>query len=419
MGTYSSGACKGFQNMSDGKVNISYSTWGTEEGIAEIRRVADSFNHQQDKIQVTVIHFPYERYIEELNTMAAANRLPDCGLMSEAAVLQYAAKGYLADISNMYLGSESRLLANLAFKDPDNKTVAFSVANQILLLYYNKNMFDKAGAPYPPARVEDAWTWAQFIEAARRLTFDRNGRTPNDADFDRSSIVQYGAMVENLTWQLEVWCLSNGGGFYSPEGSQVIIDQDPAIEAIQRVADLHLVHNVAPLSSGLTDDGIQRSIITGSTAMATGGQWNMGTCLSTARKEKGLNYGVAVLPYMKEKVTLNTGGPNVVFSQSKNPKEAFEFIKWFSAEENYWSMIEYCFWMLPQEKWYTSEISINDCMDYAVKAAKPASWYYVNNTVDFNKLLASILGDVWTGRMTAKEAITANAAALRRAQAGK
>ena len=37
-----------------------------------------------------------------------------------------------------------------------------------------------------------------------------------------------------------------------------------------------------------------------------------------------------------------------------------------------------------------------------------ASWFYVNHAADFNNLLGSVLGDVWTGKTTAQEAITKN-----------
>ena len=273
------------------------------------------------------------------------------------------------------------------------------------------------------------------MATAKRLTFDANRRTPNDTGFDRNRIVQYGAMVETLTWQLEVWALSNGGGFYSSDGKSVIIDQNPAIEAIQRVADLHLRDNVAPLSPGLTDDGIQRSIIAGTVAMATGGAWNVGTCLATARDSEGLKYGVAVLPYMRDKVTINTGGPNVVFAQSKNQKEAMEFLKWYAQEENSWALIESGIWMPTLEKWYTDETLTrrwvgnpnfppydeykSAVVDFGRGYGKPTAWYYTNNTIDFNNLLQSILGEVWTGTKTARDAITANAAALRRAHQGR
>jgi len=39
---------------------------------------------------------------------------------------------------------------------------------------------------------------------------------------------------------------------------------------------------------------------------------------------------------------------------------------------------------------------------------RSAAWYYVNNTIDFYDVLNSALGDVWTGRTTAEEAINAN-----------
>ncbi|MCL2478630.1 MAG: extracellular solute-binding protein, partial [Treponema sp.] len=274
--------------QNNGKVPVTYSFWGTPDEAAAVQQTADQFNGTQDRIQVTVMNIPHDTYIERLNTMATAKQLPDSGIMSEAGVLQYATNGYLADISGMYAPGESKPLDSLAFKGPDGKTVAYSTANEILLLFYNKTMFDKAGVAYPPVSANNAWTWDQFVAAAKKLTFDSNGKTPGDAGFDSNKIVQYGAMVETLTWQLEVWALSNGGGFYSADGKQVTIDQDAAIDAIQKVADLHTKDMVAPLSPGLTDDGIQRSIIAGTVAMATGGAWNVGTCLSTARDSEGL-----------------------------------------------------------------------------------------------------------------------------------
>jgi multiple sugar transport system substrate-binding protein len=420
--------------QSSGKVQVTYSFWGTPDEAAAVQKVADQFNGEQNKIEVKVMNIPHDTYIEKLNTMATAGQLPDAGIMSEAGVLQFATNGYLADISGMYGAGESRPLESIAFKGPDGKTVAYSAANEVLVLFYNKDMFDKAGVAYPPATADNAWTWDQFVAAAKKLTFDVNGRTPNDAGFDPNNIRQYGAMVENLTWQLEVWALSNGGGFYNANGTQITIDQAAAVEAIQKVADLHLKDHVAPLSTGLTDDGIQRSIIAGTVAMATGGTWNVGTCLAQARDSEGLNYGIAVLPYMKQKVTICTGGPNVVFSQSKHPQEAMEWLKWYSKEENNWGLIETGIWMPILEKWYTDEALTRKwvenpnfppyrdyktaVVDYTMKYSKSTSWYYVNNTVDFNNLLSSALGDVWTGNKTAREVITANLNALRDAYRG-
>lgn len=58
-------------------------------------------------------------------------------------------------------------------------------------------------------------------------------------------------------------------------------------------------------------------------------------------------------------------------------------------------------------------------VDYASSsAARLASWFFTNHTTEFNTLLASVLGDVWTGKTTAKEAISKNLDALKAANKG-
>lgn len=420
------GGTKEAGGTAGGKVPVTYSFWGTPDEAKSVQGVADKFNASQDRIEVKVMPIPHDSYVTKLNTMAAANQLPDAGIMNEAGVLQFAQNGLLYDVSDMYGAGESKPLESLTFKYKGTP-VAYSAANEVLVMYYNKDMFDKAGVPYPPADAQHAWTWEQFVDAAKLLTLDSNGNNAKSPNFDSNHTVQYGAMVENLTWQLEVWCLSNGSGFYNKDGSAVTINDPAAVDAIQKVADLYLVDHVAPLSTGLTDDGVQRSLIAGTVAMTTNGAWNVGTCLASARSE-GLNYGVAVLPYMKQKVTICTGGPNVVFSQTKHPQEAMEWVKWYSQEDNSWDLIKAGIWMPILDKWYTDESLTHKwvdnpnfppyadyksaVVDYARNYAQSTAWYYVNNTNDFNTLLGSQLGDVWTGNKTAKQAITDGYSAL-------
>ncbi len=413
------------------KVKLTFSIWGGQDEQANTQAVADKFNASQDRIEVEVIAIPWENYLTKLNSMATANELPDTGMMMETAVIPYAKEGMFLDVSDMFAGQE--VLDCLAFKY-DGKVVAYSSANEILLLFYNRDMFDAAGIPYPPADAANAWTWDEFVHTAKLLTLDANGKNATEAGFDPDNIVQYGCSVENLTWQLEVWALSNGGGYFSEDGKELIIDNPATIEAIQKVADLYLVDKVAPLSTGTTDDGIPRTIITGKVAMATNGQWNIGTCLNTAKKE-GLNYGVAVLPYMKEKVTICTGGPTVVFSQTKHPEEAKEWLRWYNSIENSWALIETGTWMPIFEEYYTNEELTRKwvenevfppydeyksaVIDYALGYTKQASWYYTDNIDNFYAVLGSVLGEVWTGGTTVEKAITGNMDVLRDAFEGK
>ena len=77
-----------------------------------------------------------------------------------------------------------------------------------------------------------AWTWDQFVEAAKQLTIDANGQHPGDADFDAENIQQWG--VSWPTWSLprETLIYSNGGDawtedFTSKLGEPAAVGGDP------------------------------------------------------------------------------------------------------------------------------------------------------------------------------------------------
>lgn len=409
----------------DGKTILTYSYWGTPEEATSTQAVLDDYNASQDEVEVQLMCIPNEEYTTRLNTMAAAGTLPDCGIMNENGVLAFANAGLLADIGDMYANADSHPLESLAFRS-NGKTVAYSGCCEVLILYYNKDMFDAAGIDYPPTDVDEAWTWDEFVEVAKQLTLDAEGKHPGEEGFNPETIVQYGCNVDNWTWQLEVWANSNGGAWFSDDGTQCLINSDEAIEAIQKVADLYLVEHVAPYYDGHGDEGISRSIAAGNVAMATGGAWNMGTTMPGV----DFSWGIAVLPYMQEKVTACTSGPQLVFSQSEHLREAMDFIVWYTQEENSWSLIGTGIWMPLLEKYYTDteytekwlkdpdfpvkdyEMAKSVLVDYTLSSARSACWYYTPNTSDFIDMLRSVLGPVWTGEQTAQEAITDNFDAL-------
>lgn len=401
--------------VSDDVVEITYSYWGTPDEAASVQAVADKYNAETPGVHVTVMAIPNEEYVTKLNTMAVAGELPDCGIMNESGVLDFASKGLLSDISSMYEGAASMPLDSITFKS-EGQPVAYSAANEVLFLYYNKDMFDAAGIEYPSA--SEPMSWDEFVATAKLLTLDANGKNATEADFDANSIVQYGCNVDNWTWQLEVWALSNGGAWFSADGKECTINTPEVAESIQKVADLYLVDKVAQYRPGLEDSGIQSTIGAGNVAMATGGAWNVGTCMN----DVNFNYGVARLPVMKNEVTICTGGPQVVFSQTKHPAEAMAFIKWYMQEENSWdSLIATGIWMPILEQYYTDETLTHKwvdnenfpeydeykaaVVDYANEKAVSTCWYYVPHTTEFIEYLRSILGPVWTGEQTAAQAL--------------
>ncbi len=403
------------------KAEISYMNWyNNETEISGTQEVLSKYNSSQDDITVKLISVAYDDYVTKLNTMASSNSLPDVAMMNEGQVLKWAVNGKLADVSDMYSGDE-KPLNSLAFTY-NGKPVAYSSANEVLLLYYNKKMFDEAGIAYPPATADKAWTWDQFVDVAKKLTTDKNGKTPNDTGFDPGNIVTYGCNFNTISWMWPVLALSNGGGVISKDGSELLIGKQETIEAAQKIADLNLVDHVAPSPATYsTFPTLDVTLLSGKVAMATSGQWEIGVSLKNSLKD-GLDYGIGVLPKMKKAVTLNTGGPTVIFNTSKNLDAAKTFLKWYSAPENSWTLIETGIWMPVAKKWYTEEDLMKKwveneyhpplseykpaVIDYALNNAEQVPWYYYPAYPELDTVISAGMDPVWTGNKTAEEAIS-------------
>ncbi|OHE59225.1 MAG: hypothetical protein A2Z99_09185 [Treponema sp. GWB1_62_6] len=411
-------------------VEISYMAWynNTESEGQDVQNQIDIFNAQYEgKIKVKLVMVPREGYEAKTNTMAAANKLPDATLLSEAMALDFASAGLLADVSSMYPKGEEPL-KSLAFTFK-GKPVAFSSANEVLLTYYNKKLFDKAGVPYPPASAENAWTWAQFLDAAKKLTIDKNGKNAAQAGFDYKNIVQYGCDFNREWWMWPIACYSNGGGLMSQDGKQLLINKPESLEAFQAIADLYSKHHVAPSRGDLRSMGsIDVNLLTGKVAMATSGQWEIGVSLKNSVPE-GLDYGVGVLPKFKKALTYNTGAPYGIFKSSKHLGEAMTFIRWYASStypDGTFKPITLDGITMPfLAKYYASDKAMRSWADPAVtKTARPpfdqyktavidyaannaiqVPWYYFPGYNGFNDILSSGIEAVWNGEVTAKDYI--------------
>src|SRR5262249_4905551 len=107
-------------------------------------------------------------------------------------------------------------------------------------LEINGTLFDDAKVPRPPqSYTEKGWTMDAVLEAAKKLT-KRQGDTPT----------QFGINVDMDAWQLSAFIWASGGQTLSDDLATLAWDQEPALKAIQFMADLVNVHKVAPAPSG-------------------------------------------------------------------------------------------------------------------------------------------------------------------------
>ncbi|MCL2579015.1 MAG: extracellular solute-binding protein [Oscillospiraceae bacterium] len=417
-------------------VTITYAMWGDNAEVATLEEVIQNFNLEFPWITVEIIQVDRGEYETWMNTMAAAGTLPDTAIMAEPMVMPWAERGVLlpADTAAIIEAVGDTPLDHLGFRW-EGQVLAYSVCNNLVQLFYDIEKFEAAGVARPPKDWQQAWTWDEFIDVAKSLTLDSAGRDAHDAGFDRNNVVQWGIRFYNASWMLETWALANNGGWFDPnDPSSVIIDQAASVEAMQMIADLHLVHGVSPQFG--TNEGTIDTWLVEDTAMAINGGWSNGVWLGGARAEHGLDFSIGVLPRMAGQATIATAGVNVAFATSPNPEAANIWLAWYAQPTNAWNLVEGGIWMPIFHEWYSDESLMrrwadNDYPgrasqnfpafeDYRAAAIEyslspvvhSAAWYWVNNTDVFLDVLGTVLAPVWDGSQTAEQAISGGMSAL-------
>ena len=399
-------------------VTITYMFWGDETEIENVTNTLNRFHEEHPHIIVEP--WPVDRAEIDviLTTLAAAGELPDTGFLTEAMAINWARAGFIQ--APTITGETPRDVISFRWED---EVVAYSSCVVQLVFYYNVDLFDAAGIPHAPKTASAAWSWDEFVDIAKTLTIDANGNNAHSPNFDRNNVTQYGFYLEPAVFQLEVWALSNNGGFFDTnDWSNVIINNPEAAEAIQRIADLYLVHGVMP-RWGSIDGNIDAWFLEHNVAMAVNGSWSIGVWLSDAANNHGLNYNVGVLPSMGRSVTIATAGLAVQYEGSAHPEAAAEFLAWFASIENNWGLIEGGIWMPRYESWFRDESLMRQWADndnhppfedfrsavieFSLTNAVSAGWHWVPGYDAFEHALAAALAPVWSGAQTAQEALDA------------
>ncbi|BCN30060.1 ABC transporter substrate-binding protein [Anaeromicropila herbilytica] len=360
-----------------------------------------------------------ETFDSYIQTRMASNNLPDVSYMGEGDMMKYNEMGILADIDDLLSsGKIPKKLDAVTIKSPEGKTLGVGLSNQLVLLYYNKDMFDAAGIEYPPTKVEDAWTWDQFVEVAKKLTVDVNGKNATEDGFAPDKIQTYGIGFNCLCAFHQFWAMNaNGGGVVSPDGKNFLWDTNESIEGLQNMVDLVYKYHVASPSLYTFNSAIgsvDATIGSGGYAMYTNGSWD----LANLSAIDGVNVGVGVLPKMKNAVTMNCGAPMAIYNTSKHLKEAKDFYAYMVDPAKNLDLLKTGAWLPNEAGYYTDQALIDSWTTNLPKDAKEtiisysttdgaiAQWpaYFVPAYNKMNTEYTKFIDKALSGEMSVKEA---------------
>ncbi|MGH2543378.1 MAG: ABC transporter substrate-binding protein [Ardenticatenaceae bacterium] len=187
-----------------------------------------------------------------------------------------------------------------------------------LVVYYNKELFDAAGVPYP----SDDWTWEEFLETAQALTKDTDGDGQTD---------QYGLGTEPSIFRVAPFIWQNGGQLVDDleNPTRLAIDSPAAREAIQWYVDLQVKHHVVPNAEAEEAEDSESRFQNGRTAMFL----NSRRATPSFREITAFDWDVAALPQHKERAGILHSDAYCMPSSADEKDAIWKFIEFANSHE--------------------------------------------------------------------------------------
>ncbi len=337
-------------------VTLKFTYWGGAFEKPAMENTIKKFQEAYPYITVNAQHIPAD-YEAKMSAMVAGNEAPDIAYVRDFMALDFATQDKLYNLFD-FIDKDSSIkredfMENLFLYWDKDKSFGMYTAAEAYALFYNKEAFEKAGVAPLPTKAEEALSWDQLVEIAKKLTIDQNGKNSTEPGFDKTKIAQYGLRFDFNQGAYMPLVQSNGGDYVTSDG-KFGLAQPEGLEVIQNLADLITKYGVSPSPAEVKSlPSTAVSLTTKQAAIIMIGQW-----VNLDLGKSGVDYGVGVLPNMGEYKTSPGWGTLGIFKSTKHPEEAYLLWKWLVNPENSLELYKSGVWMPLMKNWYTDETLI-------------------------------------------------------------
>jgi multiple sugar transport system substrate-binding protein len=304
-------------------VTIEYWQYAYKSKVDLMDQLIKEFEEENPGIKVKQTNFPYDQYNEKVATLIPAGRGPDVINLYYGWVPKYVDSGYLQPLPKDEFSTEE--IENEFFPLVDSVKLdgeywAIPTAVRTLALFYNKDIFEKAGLdPNQPPK-----TWEELVDYAKQATVrDDNGQLVT-----AGMAWELGGQLHN--WYRDALIYQSGGQDLSEDRKQVLWDDSPAgLEAFKYLMEFRTKHEVG--EKGFYENDVT-AFKTGNAAMNVDGSFRLGTLATDA---PDLNYAVAPLPAGEEKATQASFWANGITKNAEGKKleASTKFLKFLTSKE--------------------------------------------------------------------------------------
>lgn len=285
---------------------LTFSSWGSASETAILKPLLKEFEKENPDIKVNFLHFP-QNYFQKIHLLFASNTAPDVVFINNLNIPLYA--DYLEDLTDK-INTENFYPKSLEVLSYNGKLLAVPRDVSNLLIYYNKDVFDRFNIPYPKSE----WSLDDLIKICEK--------------FKESST--FCISYEENTMYLLPFLMSNGGGILSDDLKNEIYKNSASDYGLNFYKNLRYKYHYAPTRSDAATSTMAQMFLNKKIAMHLSGRW----LVPKYREAADFNWDVINFPNGKVGSIVPADASGwAVYKYSNHKNEAIRLINFLSSKE--------------------------------------------------------------------------------------
>ena len=311
-------ACGSSGNESNGDGKLVFQIWDAGQK-AGMEKLTEAYMEEHPDVKIEVQATGWDEYWTKLEASATSNSMPDIFWMHSNQMYKYADNGILADCSDIVDANSFSDISIANAEGSDGKVYGVPKDKDLVVLVYNKEIFDQAGVTYP----DDTWTWDNLTEASEKI-YEQTGK--------------YGYMAYAHD-QIGYWnfVYQNGGEILNEDGTKAEYTEKATSDAIKFYVNLQN-NDWCPTQEQFANTSATEQFFSGQGAMFFAGSWDLANFCSTYTDMNG-KWDVAVLPKCPNpesgdgRAVISNSVSYATAAEGKNKNTAMDFLKFLASEE--------------------------------------------------------------------------------------
>lgn len=353
----SSGSTEASEDSDKDPVTLTFWSWEASDLEAKsIQAGIDDFQTLYPWITVDYMTVPSSDFHTKLKTALASGDGPDVFYLDATQCKDFVNAGLLmelTDVASEFTADMTRAsLEKVSMVDENGETHVYGldICNVGPVIFYNKDLFDAAGVEYMPTKMEERWTWDEFVENMQKLTIvDDSGNT-----------VQYGTC--NWQEQYSLYVLQymlelNGTSWYNEDMTAAEnVDSEESKEVLNNIKALRTELGVAPdpnAAGSDTGNSPTAMFLTGKVASIAIGSYALQEISAS-----DINYGVGLFPTFGKDDSdafIVSADMKAINKSTEHPEEALLLAEYMSSTDFGIPIYKTGLWMPNREEMYKEE----------------------------------------------------------------